>query len=65
MKKEDDTQEHLFKCIILKLSCPEIYNVQEVSYEDIFSSNQMKLIKMAKICENLIRKREELLSWVY
>ena len=59
--KEDDTQEHLFKCVILKLKCPDLFNIQEETYNDIFSLNNDKLIKIARICETLIRKREELL----
>ena len=58
----DDTQDHMFQCLILKLKCPELYNAYEEKYEDIFSVNITKLIKIAKLCEILIRKREVLLS---
>ena len=62
IQKEDDTQEHLFKCVILKLNCPELYKSQEEKYEDIFSLNLEKIIKVAKICESIQRKRQEILS---
>ena len=61
-KLEDDTQEHLFNCLILKLSCPELYNSIDEKYEDIFSLNHEKITNVARICEQLIRKREELLT---
>ena len=58
--KEDDTQEHMFNGFILKLKCPELYKTNEKNYEDIFSLNENKLIKVARICESVIRKKEEL-----
>ena len=61
-KLKDDTQEHLFQCVVLKLNCSELYNAQDEKYQDIFSMNQDTVIKVAKICESIVRKREEILS---
>ena len=57
-----DTQEHLFTCVIIKLSSPDLYKSINIKYEDIFSLDQQKLIKVAKICESVSRKRAELIS---
>ena len=57
-----DTQEHLFNCIILKISCPELYRIQDIKYEDIYSQSLQKLVKVAKICESVARKRAQLVS---
>ena len=37
------------------------YNIQEETYMDILFLNYDKLLKIARICESTIRKREELL----
>ena len=55
-----DTQEHLFNCVVIKLSSPELFNNIDIKYEDIFSLNLQKLIKAAEICESVARKRAEL-----
>ena len=58
---ELDTQQHLFDCILLKLSSPLLYSMNKLSYNDIFSSDLQKLIKIAKICEEIYQKRKHLL----
>ena len=59
---EGDSQQHLFNCLILKLSNSELFNNQNIKYEDIFSLNLQKLINVAKICESIARKRAELIE---
>ena len=61
-KLEDDTQEHMLRCVILKIKSPELFKIQEEKYEDLFSLNDDKIIKLARILESVLRKREELLS---
>ena len=36
---EQDTQEHFFNCLILRLWCPLLYNLQNLNYEDVFSGD--------------------------
>ena len=55
-----DTQEHLFNCVVIKLSSPELFNNIVIKYEDILSLTLQKLIKAAEICESVARKRAEL-----
>ena len=59
--EEDDSQEHIFDCIVLKIKCPELFNMTDEKYDDIFSQNVQKLIKVAKVCESAIKLREILL----
>ena len=59
---EEDKQEHLFKCIIIKLNNEDVYKMTEEKYEDIFSLNIDKLTSISKICESAIRTRNKLTS---
>ena len=58
--KEDDTQEHLFKCLTVKLNNSQVFHMQGVKYEDIYSTSLEKLINIARICESAARTRERL-----
>ena len=60
-RSQDDTQEHLTQCLLIKLKCKEIFHMTE-KYEDIFGSDCKKIIKIAKICESTLRIREELID---
>ena len=60
--KESDTQEHIFNCIILKLSSKLLYNMNNIDYSDIFSNNLPKLIQIAKIGEDILQKRKKILT---
>ena len=59
---ELDSQEHMFNCIIMKIRCKELYNMIDVTYNDIFTNETHKLIKIAKVCQSVIRTRELLLQ---
>ena len=61
-KLGNDDQEHLFSCVIIKINCQQLYRNIEASYEDIFSLNSEKHIKIASLCENIIKTRDKLLS---
>ena len=55
-----DDQEHLFKCIIMKINSKEIFNITDEKYQDIYSMDIDKLINISKICESAIRTRSKL-----
>ena len=55
--QEDDSQKHMFECLILKLKCKEIFYMQE-TYEDIFKLNENNTINLANICDKAIKTRE-------
>ena len=57
--REDDTQEHIFKCLAIKLNSSQVFHMN-AKYEDIFSSNLDKLINISRICESAARTRERL-----
>ena len=57
-----DTQQHMFDCVILKITCQELYNCTDVQYEDIYSSDLQKLLNVSKICETVARKRAAIIS---
>ena len=52
-KLDNDTQEHIFDCIIMKIQCSDLFNSQGEKYEDIFSLNDTKLENIAKLCESI------------
>ena len=52
--KEDDTQEHLFKCDVLHDTTPE----EDLPYDDIFSKDEDKLYKIILYIQDLISKRD-------
>ena len=60
ISNEEDTQEHLFNCLAIKLNSSQVFHIIDEKYEDIFSSNIEKLIKVSKICESAARTRERL-----
>ena len=59
---EMDNQEHMFNCVMMKTRCKELYNMIDVKYNDIFTNDIVKLTKLAKVCQSLIRTREILLQ---
>ena len=46
----------------MKTRCKELYNMIDVKYNDIFTNDIVKLTKLAKVCQSLIRTREILLQ---
>ena len=59
---QNDTQHHLFDCVVLKISNSDLFHNLNTKYEDIFSLNLQKLIGVAKLCESVARKRAELMA---
>ena len=62
-KIEEDDQEHLLNCIIIKLASPEILNNIDIKYTDVFSDNLDKLNEVSKLLEVALRRRTEILSY--
>ena len=61
-KNGNDDQEHLFECVMIKINCEQLYRSIEETYEDIFSMNTEKLIKISSLCESVTKTREKLLA---
>ena len=61
-KLENYEQKHLFKCIKIKINCELLYRSIKEKYEDIFDMNIKKLVKMASLCESVLKTREKLLA---
>ena len=59
---QEDTQKHLFNCLVQKITNSDLYHSKNTKYEDIFSLDLQKLISVAKLCESVARKRAELLG---
>ena len=59
---QEDTQKHLFNCVIIKITNYDLFHSSSTKYEDIFSLNLQKLIGVAKLCESVARKRAELIA---
>ena len=58
--KEDNTQEHLFKCLSIKLNSSQVFHMNSEKYEDIYSSSLNRRINISRICESAARTRERL-----
>ena len=61
-KLEDETQEHLMKCKVLKESIPEL-KITNIKYIDIFGSIE-KIIPAAKLLYKVCKERESLLNLI-
>ena len=61
-KLENDDQEHLFSCVVIKINCKELYRNTEETYTNIFSMNTDTIVKVASLCEKIIKTREKLLA---
>ena len=61
-KLEDDKQEHLLECVIIKIASPEILNKTDAEFNDIYSDNIEKQIKISKLLYIAIRKRKAILT---
>ena len=58
---EQDSQSHLFNCNVLIENCKELFDNQEVEYEDIFS-NQEKQNRVIKLLNKMWQTREQMTS---
>jgi len=40
---EDNTEQHILKCLILRMSCPEIMENFDVLFDDIYNEDMNKV----------------------
>jgi len=59
---EDDKQNHLMECVIIKVSSKKVFNNEKAKYEDIFGHNVKKIKQIVEIMEDALRCRELLLE---
>ena len=64
VSKQDYTQEHLFECFAMKLHSSKLFNIKDEQYEDIYSQNVQKLVKISRICESVEITREKLIRYI-
>ena len=57
-KLEDDNESHLFKCIMLKMSCPEIIEHSKLSFNLVFSQDMTQVANISNILIKVMRSRE-------
>ena len=58
----EDTDKHLLNCPITKLSCPILIENTQYVFEDIYSTDSIRLANVSKLIESALRTREELLQ---
>ena len=62
-KLDEDKQEHLLECILIKVRSPNLMeNKYQSKYEDIYSSNIKKLDNVSELLLQATRTREIYLS---
>ena len=60
---EEDRQEHLMACLMIKLKCPIILeNKNNCTYMDIFTNDIKKQSNVAELLLEAIRTREKILN---
>ena len=58
---EEETTEHILNCIKLIENCPTLYHNNVVHYQDMYSEDLVKQIRVTKLYEKVLIVREELL----
>ena len=61
-KMEEDSQQHLLECLIIKINNPDILNNVNSIYEDIYSNNIDKQNNITKLIEMAINSRKIILK---
>ena len=59
---EFNTQRHLTECTVLKQHCPQMSNNTQSKYADIFGCDPGKMKVTIDNLENIMRKRDQLIS---
>ena len=54
----EDTDRHLLKCVVLKMSCPDLIENTEYVYDDIFGMDMTKVAKVSTLLKSALRARE-------
>ena len=60
--KEDDNQEHLFKCDILNVANEFLDSDISIEYSDLFSNQIEKLQNIINRGDTILRKRENIMD---
>ena len=55
---EDDKENHLLECILIKMPNPEIIENSETSFEDVFSTDMAKVFKISRLLIQSMRTRD-------
>ena len=55
---EDDKENHLLECIIIKMSNPKIIENSEATFEDVFSTDMAKVSKISRLLIQSMRTRD-------
>ena len=58
----EETQQHLLDCQTIIDNCEDLYNDSSVQYEDIFSQNPEKILKVTKLFAAVTKTRNILLN---
>ena len=58
---EEDVQDHVIDCIIVKIRCPEVVTTESMCINDALQNDVKKMHKFAVIFELAWRTREEIL----
>ena len=58
---EDDTTNHIFSCLFLKLEVPDVMELNQVTVDDAYKEDVHRMKLLAQLFEKLWRKREEML----
>ena len=59
---EDETTEHLLSCAKLIDKCNALYKDNVVQFQDIFSDELVKQVRVTKLYEQVLQAREELMK---
>ena len=59
---EEETTEHILNCLKLIDNCPSLYHDNVVQFQDIYSEDLEKQIRVTKLYEKVLIVREELLT---
>ena len=59
---EEENQGHILDCAKIMEKCPALFHDNLVKMEDIYSEELVKQIRVTKLCEKVLKVREELLQ---
>ena len=59
---EDETTEHLLTCVKLIDKCTALYQDNVVQFQDIYSDDLEKQVRVTKLYEQVLKAREELVK---
>ena len=54
----DDTDRHLLECVVLKMASSDLMENTESEFNDVFSTDMIKVAKVSKLLRSAFRARE-------